>query len=122
MITHPTPSENLPRGKSRAGGGVCTAVCRSMVRIVALAVALLAYGSVPSTALVQSEVESQLSEILGEHTQCDARYRVRGPAGCRNAGWASSASSDLHGRAQRRVAAERLGERLSLGKSLPLRC
>jgi hypothetical protein len=122
MIPPAALSANHFRGATRRSAGTCLAVWRSLLRVAALAVALLSYGAVPSTALVQSEVESQLSEILAEHSHCDVRTRVRGSAGRGDSDALTSAHRTPHGRAERRQAASRLGERLSSGMTLPLRC
>jgi len=122
MITRQKHSANLRRGATRPGVETCIAVWRSTLRIGALAVALLSYGALPNTALIQTEVESQLSELLAETSQCDVRIRLRGGVGRGESAALVSAHRTPHGRAERRQADGRLGVRLSLGMMLPLRC
>jgi hypothetical protein len=105
---------------------VATAVAeagRFALRVVLLAVALVAYGSVPSTAVVQSEYESQLQEeAAGTTATLDLRSKLHGAA-LRRAEFVIPAA--LGQFALRTSAARRgdfLGPQVSLGLSLPLRC
>ena len=96
---------------------------RFALRVVVLAVALVAYGSVPSTAVVQSEYESQLQEeAAGSTAALDLRSKLHGAA-LRRAEFVIPAAL---GQFALRTSVVRLGETLgpqtSLGLSLPLRC
>ena len=98
------------------------AAWRSMLRTGALAIALVSYGAIPSTALMQTEVESQLSELLAETSSCEVRTRLRGGAGRGDVAALISARTSRHGRADRRQSDAKVNERLSPGATLPLRC
>lgn len=89
------------------------------LRFYVLVFALLSYGSVPNTVVVESEVEAQLQELAAESTHCDLRTKLRGATLRRTVASAGGhvASSDLAARP-----ASQLGPRVSLGLSLPLRC
>lgn len=117
----PSPAPLL-RGATRHGISACMAAWRSLLRVGALAIALLCYGAVPSTALMQTEVESQLSELLAETSPCEVRNRLRGGAGRGDVAALFSARTSSHGRAERRQSDAKMGERLSSGAMLPLRC
>ena len=100
----------LPLALQRAGWAA--------LRCVVLTAALVAYGSIPSTPLVQSEVESQVEELAAETNCHDVRLRLRGSAtrGC-------GAEIGVAGPIRRsRPTMSMAGPRVSLGLSLPLRC
>lgn len=111
-------------GWHRLAPGVSRA-CRSSLRFLVLTVALVAYGSMPSTAVAQSEVEAQLQEEAAGAATCqfDLRNKLRG-ASLRRAGVAAVALSGCHlRRAQAASTTLPLDEvRLSMGLSAPLRC
>lgn len=103
--------------------GAGTTAWRATLRFTVLTVALLSYGSIPNTTVIQSEVEAQLEEFAAETSHCDLRVRLRGGAvrRCESAVLLSKVSASPAATV-RRAAASRLGERLSLGHALPLRC
>lgn len=95
---------------------------RFAARFLVLAVALVSYGSVPSTAAAQSEVESQLQEeIASGSSHCDLRTRLRG-ASQRRAGVASIVAGPISRTPAMAGRLADLGPRVSLGLKLPLRC
>jgi hypothetical protein len=94
-------------------------------RFLVLSVALLCYGSVPSTATIQSEYESQLQEEAAASAGCqfDLRNKLRGSAH-RRAGATVLASSGQFA-CQSILAATGANDRaprLSAGLAVPLRC
>jgi hypothetical protein len=104
---------------------VLARLSRFTSRCLVLSVALVCYGSVPSTPQVQTETESQLQEEAASSAanHADLRTKLRGSAH-RRAGAAVLASAELM--SCRRIAAaatsEHLGPQLSLGLAVPLRC
>jgi len=113
----PSVCEPLALAIASAGRFTC--------RFLVLAVALLCYGAVPSTASVQTEYEAQLQEEAtasgGAHF--DLRSKLRGAAQ-RRAG--SSVFASMGHFACQCVASSQSatprGPRLSLGLTVPLRC
>ena len=98
---------------------------RMALRVLVLAVALVAYGSVPSTPQVQSEVESQFhEEAAGATASVDVRAKLRGSA-ARRAGGIQAA---LRGQAACLAAPGagfadyRASSSGAVGATLPLRC
>ena len=82
--------------------------------------ALVSYGSIPTTIAVQSEVESVMQEEFASANRFDVRHKLRGAA-LRRAGSAIVHSHSLRLPAAT-AAAEILPQRLSLGLAPPLRC
>ena len=93
------------------------------LRVILLAVALVAYGSVPSTAVVQSEYESQLQEeATGTTATLDLRSKLHGAALRRAEFVIPAALGQFALRTSAAPFGETLGPQISLGLSLPLRC
>jgi hypothetical protein len=106
----------------RAPSAVADAA-RFAFRVVVLAVALVAYGSVPSTAVVQSEYESQLQEeAAGTTATLDLRSKLHGAALRRAQLVVPAALSQFAVRTRQARLGDMLGPQVSLGLSLPLRC
>jgi hypothetical protein len=97
---------------------------RFACRFLVLSLALVCYGSVPSTPTTQTETESQLQEEIASSgcIRSELKARLRGAAH-RRAGIAVVASSD---ELARRIAASQrvihISPRVPLGLALPLRC
>lgn len=107
----------------RRRAGACTTTWRATLRFTVLTAALLCYGAIPNATNVQSEVEAQLEEIAAESSHSDLRVRLRGVAirHGESAAYFSKVTASPAA-AVRRAESSGLGERLSLGLVLPLRC
>lgn len=97
--------------------------CRCALRSLLLAAALIAYGSLPSTALVQTEVESELQEEATPASSAVAEMR-RGLVGSAlrhsfKTGAVTSSATRSPALAARYIDAT---PHLSAGLALPLRC
>jgi hypothetical protein len=94
------------------------------LRVLVLAVALVSYGSVPSTPQVQNEVESQFhEEAAGATASVDVRAKLRGSS-ARRAGGAQAA---IRGQVASLAApgagfADYRASSGAIGATLPLRC
>jgi hypothetical protein len=106
------------------GDGCCAIAWRAALRFTVLTAALVCYGAVPSTPFVQSEIEAQVEALAAETAHGDVRTRLRGGDLRRSESitLAAAMTANLGGAAGRCAAACRLGERLSFGHALPLRC
>jgi len=107
-----------------------TAVCdachwgsQCAVRSIVLALALVAYGSIPSTALVQTEVESEVQEeaTAASNSICELRRGLRHTAFRQPV---KSGAVAAHVSCSPALAARYIDStpHLSAGLALPLRC
>jgi hypothetical protein len=101
-----------------------TYALRFVARFAVLSLALVCYGSVPSTANVQSEYEAQLQEEILSCTgaRCELRNRLRGAAQCRAVTIAASFGQLACRRSYGHATLDSAAPPLSLGLVLPLRC
>jgi hypothetical protein len=102
---------------------VLAGVGRYTLRVLLLAVALVAYGAVPSTAIASTEYESQQQEeAAGTTASPDLRTKLRGAA-LRRAEFVLPAFFGQLSAGRHSIPhGADLGPQLSLGLSLPLRC
>jgi hypothetical protein len=96
---------------------------RCALRTLLLAAALVAYGSIPSTALVQTEVESEIHEVAASSSNSVAELR-RGLRYSSDRQPVKRGAVEAHASCSPALAALYINAtpHLSAGLALPLRC
>ena len=97
--------------------------CRTALQPILLAMALIAYGSIPSSSLVQTEVESEVQEEATAASSSIAELR-RGLRFAALRQPVKSGAVAAHGSCSPPLAAQHIDAipHLSAGLALPLRC